>query len=108
MEAPPSPTSSSSLSALRDRLRATMCCCFGGGGGGGLGGRMRWRGRAGVGEFRYDPLSYALNFDEGDLLDADADDDDLYEAHAGRGGGGMLYQSFSSRLPAPAAAIEVA
>ena len=103
MEAPPPPPSS--LSALRHRLRATVCCCFGSGGGG-LGERMRWRRRAGVGVFRYDPLSYALNFDEGDLLDAD-DDDDLYEAHAGRGDG-TLYQSFSSRLPTPAAAIEVA
>ena len=62
MEAPPAP--SSSLSALRHRLRSTVCCCFGSGGGG-LGERMRWRRRAGVGEFRYDPLSYALNFDEG-------------------------------------------
>jgi hypothetical protein len=55
--------SPSSLSALRHRLRATVCCCFGQGG---LGERVRWRRRAGVGEFRYDPLSYALNFDEGD------------------------------------------
>ncbi|PAN04385.1 hypothetical protein GQ55_1G061700 [Panicum hallii var. hallii] len=104
MEALPSPASPpSSLSALRHRLRASVCCCFGSGGG--LGERMRWRRRAGVGEFRYDPLSYALNFDEGDL---DADDEDLFEAaHAGRGDG-LLYQSFSSRLSTPAAAIEVA
>ncbi|CAL5023592.1 unnamed protein product [Urochloa decumbens] len=100
MEAPSSP-----LSALRHRLRATVCCCFGSGGGGGLGERMPWRRRAGVGEFRYDPLSYALNFDEGDLdLDADEEEDEVF---AGRGDG-LLYQSFSSRLSAPAAGIEVA
>ncbi|CAL4889592.1 unnamed protein product [Urochloa decumbens] len=100
MEAPSPP---SSLSALRHRLRATVCCCFGSGGG--LGERMRWRRRAGVGEFRYDPLSYALNFDEGDLdLDADEAEDEVF---AGRGDG-LLYQSFSSRLSAPAVGIEVA
>ncbi|CAN6237352.1 unnamed protein product [Urochloa humidicola] len=103
MEAPSPPPSPSSLSALRHRLRATVCCCFGSGGG--LGERMRWRRRAGVGEFRYDPLSYALNFDEGDLLDADEEEDEVF---AGRGDG-LLYQSFSSRLSTPAAAgIEVA
>ncbi|KAJ1278217.1 hypothetical protein BS78_04G062300 [Paspalum vaginatum] len=98
MEAPPSP---SPLSALRDRLRATVCCCFGQGG---LGERVRWRRRAGVGEFRYDPLSYALNFDEGDL---DADEEEEEGVHAGRGDG-LLFQSFSSRLSTPAAVIEVA
>ncbi|CAN6230598.1 unnamed protein product [Urochloa humidicola] len=99
---------SSPLSALRHRLVATVCCCFGSGSGagaGGLGERMRWRRRAGVGEFRYDPLSYALNFDEGDLLDADEEEDQVY---AGRGGDGMLYQSFSSRLSTPVVGIEVA
>ncbi|OEL13508.1 hypothetical protein BAE44_0025467 [Dichanthelium oligosanthes] len=105
MEAAATP-SSSSMSGLRHRLRATVCCCFGSGGpGGGLGERMRWRRRAGVGEFRYDPLSYALNFDEGDL-DAN-DDEDEEEFHAGRGDG-LVYQSFSSRLSTPAAVIEVA
>ena len=50
----------SSLSALmRHRLRATVRRCFGNGE------RMRWARRAGAGEFRYDALSYALNFDEG-------------------------------------------
>ncbi|EEE56447.1 hypothetical protein OsJ_05641 [Oryza sativa Japonica Group] len=73
---PPSP-----MSSLRDRLRATVCCCFGyggGGGGGGLGDTVaQWRRRVGSpGEFRYDPLSYALNFDEG----AADDEDDDYEA----------------------------
>jgi hypothetical protein len=99
---------SSSLGALRHRLRATVCCCFGtGSGGGGLGERMRWRRRAGGGELRYDPLSYALNFDEGDLLD----DDEEVEVVATRRGGdgeGLLYQSFSSRLSTPAAVVEVA
>ncbi|TKW37614.1 hypothetical protein SEVIR_1G059900v4 [Setaria viridis] len=99
-----SPAPSSLGGALRHRLRATVFCCFGTGGGG-LGERMRWRRRAGVGEFRYDPLSYALNFDEGDLLDADDSEDE--EAHVGRGDG-LLYQSFSSRLSTPAAVIDVA
>nr|CAB3449090.1 unnamed protein product [Digitaria exilis] len=102
MEAPPSP-----LSALRDRLRATL-------GGGGLGERMRWRRRAGVsGEFRYDALSYALNFDEGgDLDDADEEEDmdamEGMEFHAGRRDGLLLYQSFSSRLSTPVEVIEIA
>lgn len=99
MESP----SPSSLSALRHRLRATVCCCFGQGG---LGERVRWRRRAGVGEFRYDPLSYALNFDEGDL-DVDSDEEEEVELHARRGDG-LLYHSFSSRLSTPAAIVEVA
>lgn len=91
---PPSP-----MSSLRDRLRATVCCCFGyggGGGGGGLGDTVaQWRRRVGSpGEFRYDPLSYALNFDEG------AADDD-YEAGDNHRADGLLYRSFSP----PAAAI---
>nr|CAB3445860.1 unnamed protein product [Digitaria exilis] len=105
---PPSP-----LSALRDRLRATVCCCFGQLGGGGLGERMRWRRSSGGGEFRYDPLSYALNFDEGgDLDDADEEEDmDVMEGmefHAGRRDGLLLYQSFSSRLSTPVEVIEIA
>ena len=99
--------SPSSLSALRHRLRATVCCCFGQGGGGGLGERMWWRRRTGVGEFRYDPLSYALNFDEGDLDDKDEEEEEQ-GVHAGRGGDGLLYHSFSSRLSTPAAVVEVA
>jgi hypothetical protein len=99
MESP----SPSSLSALRHRLRATVCCCFGQGG---LGERVRWRRRAGVGEFRYDPLSYALNFDKGDL-DVDSDEEEEVELHARRGDG-LLYNSFSSRLSTPAAIVEVA
>ncbi|CAN6243321.1 unnamed protein product [Urochloa humidicola] len=96
MDSPSSP-----LSVLRHRLLSTVCCCFGSG----SGERMRWRRRAGVGEFRYDPLSYALNFDEGDLLDADEEEDQVF---AGRGGDGRLYQSFSSRLSTPVVGIEVA
>ncbi|WVZ77605.1 hypothetical protein U9M48_025456 [Paspalum notatum var. saurae] len=112
MESPPrpSPSPTSTLSALRDRLRATVCCCFGQGGGM-LGERpVRWRRRAGVGEFRYDPLSYALNFDEGDL-DADEEEEEEEEGVRGagrRGDDGLLFQSFSSRLSTPAAVIEVA
>ncbi|KAL6629060.1 hypothetical protein ACP70R_028825 [Stipagrostis hirtigluma subsp. patula] len=108
MEASPPPPPSS-LSALRHRLRATVCCCFGQGGGGLLGERMRWRRRAGVGEFRYDPLSYALNFDEGVDVDGDDDVDEEEEpVHAGRRDGLLLYRSFSSRISTPAAIVEVA
>jgi hypothetical protein len=96
MESP----SPSSLSALRHRLRATVCCCFGQGG---LGERVRWRRRAGVGEFRYDPLSYALNFDEGD-----GDKEEEERGVRARRGNGLLYHSFSSRLSTPAAVVEVA
>ena len=82
-------SSSSSLSALlRHRLRATVRRCFGNGE------RMRWARRAGAGEFRYDALSYALNFDGGDLADVDGGEearrrgslpvpDILVAAHAG-------------------------
>ncbi|KAG8070051.1 hypothetical protein GUJ93_ZPchr0006g42991 [Zizania palustris] len=98
-------SSPSPFSSLRDRLRATVCCCFGygGGGGGSLGDAVvQWRRRVGApGEFRYDPLSYALNFDEGA--------DDEYEGVDHRAGG-LLYRSFSSRLPPspPPAAVSVA
>ncbi|KAJ1278218.1 hypothetical protein BS78_04G062400 [Paspalum vaginatum] len=103
MEAPSAP----SLSALRRRLRATVCCCLvgNGGSGGGLGERMRWRSRPGVGDFRYDPLSYALNFDEGDCLGVDAGDED----HDGGRRRGFVCRSFSAQLkPAPRAAFEAA
>ncbi|KAL0910307.1 hypothetical protein M5K25_021275 [Dendrobium thyrsiflorum] len=43
--------------------------------------------RRGIGEFRYDPLSYALNFDEGGEEESDEAD-------------GFRYRNFSSRLPA--------
>ena len=97
--------SPSSLSALRHRLRATVCCCFGQGAGGGLGERMWWRRRAGVGEFRYDLLSYALNFDEGDL---DEEEEEEEQGVHARRGDGLLHHSFSSRLSTPAAVVEVA
>ncbi|KAL6888407.1 hypothetical protein ACP4OV_009433 [Aristida adscensionis] len=87
-----------SLSSLRQRLGAAVLCWFGahggGGGGLGLGERVRWGRRAGAGDFRYDPLSYALNFDEGV-----GDGDDEEEARAG-----LLCRSFA----APAPAVEVA
>lgn len=104
MESPP-PSSLSAL--LRHRLRATVCCCFGQGGGPGE--RTRWRRRAGVGEFRYDPLSYALNFDEGDLdVDLDAEEEEQQRGVHSRRGDGLLYHGFSSRLSTPAVVVEVA
>ena len=95
MEAP----SSSSLSTLRHRLRATVCRCLVGNGER----MMRWRRRPGVGEFRYDPLSYALNFDEGDRLGVDEDHDGSGRRR------GFVCRSFSAQLkPAPRAAFEAA
>ncbi|GJM90405.1 hypothetical protein PR202_ga06682 [Eleusine coracana subsp. coracana] len=102
MEAP----SSSLSSQLRHRLRATVCCCFGQQGGE----RMRWRRRSIVAEFRYDPLSYALNFDQG-TEDVDVEEGEEEEdagVYAGRADGLLMYQSFSSRLPTPSPAFEVA
>ena len=95
---PPPPASS-----LRHRLRATVCCCFG------VGDRAQWGRRhvaGGGGEFRYDPLSYALNFDEGA-------DDGEYETSIddfGDGDSGLLvYRGFSSSPPrARAAAVAAA
>lgn len=52
--------------------------------------RIGSRRRRLAGEFRYDPLSYSLNFDEG----AAADDDDGPLA-----GDGFQVRNFSSRLP---------
>ncbi|GJM97863.1 hypothetical protein PR202_ga14820 [Eleusine coracana subsp. coracana] len=82
-----SPSSPSSPSSLKNKLRTTVCGCFGGGGAGAAAGgeRVRWRRRAAVGDFRYDSLSYALNFDEGE------DDDDA--------GAPFRYRNFNSRLP---------
>ncbi|CAM0946446.1 unnamed protein product [Alopecurus aequalis] len=80
-------------SSLRHRLRATVCCCFGGD-------RAQWGrrrvggGGVGVGEFRYDPLSYALNFDEGADGEYETSIDDFF------GDGGLLvYRGFSSSPP---------
>ncbi|XP_020177533.1 uncharacterized protein [Aegilops tauschii subsp. strangulata] len=84
--------------SLRHKLQTTVCGCFGSpsslssdaerphtGGG-----RTRWRRRvAAAGEFRYDPLSYALNFDDGATDNGDVDVED--EA--------FRYRNFSSRLP---------
>ncbi|XBI13540.1 hypothetical protein VPH35_140264 [Triticum aestivum] len=87
--------------SLRHKLRTTVCGCFGSpsslssdaerphtGGG-----RTRWRRRvAAAGEFTYNPLSYALNFDDGGSKDGDADAEDAAFRH----------RNFSSRLrPSP-------
>uniref|UniRef100_A0A0D9VD12 Uncharacterized protein n=1 Tax=Leersia perrieri TaxID=77586 RepID=A0A0D9VD12_9ORYZ len=91
---PPSP-----LSSLRDKLKATVCCCFGAGAGDTL---AQWRRRVGApGEFRYDPLSYALNFDEGADEEDDGGEEEDFDAGDHRADG-LLYRSFSSRLaPSP-------
>lgn len=54
-----------------------------------------------TGEFGYDPLSYALNFDDGS-----DDSDDSPEASAA-----FRYRNFSARLPrspAPSTAVAIA
>ncbi|KAJ3679165.1 hypothetical protein LUZ60_017176 [Juncus effusus] len=62
----------------------------------GLVDRIRWRRRP-AGDFRYDPLSYARNFDQG------MDLDEYDEADAFR------YRNFSSRLPpSPQPAVVIA
>ncbi|VAI93090.1 uncharacterized protein LOC119340303 [Triticum dicoccoides] len=76
--------------SLRHKLRTTVCGCFGSPSSPGSGGRARWRRRvAAAGDFRYDPLSYALNFDDGGGDDGDADAEDAAFRH----------RNFSSRLP---------
>ncbi|XP_037463869.1 uncharacterized protein LOC119335930 [Triticum dicoccoides] len=78
--------------SLRHKLRTTICGCFGSPSSPGSGaerphtggGRARWRRRvAAAGEFRYDPLSYALNFDDG----VEAED------------AAFRHRNFNSRLP---------
>ncbi|XP_037419223.1 uncharacterized protein LOC119284015 [Triticum dicoccoides] len=84
-------TSPYSPPAVRHKLRTAVCGCFGSPSSPGSrgerphsGGRARWRRRVvAAGEFRYDPLSYALNFDDG----AEAED------------ATYMYRNFSSRLP---------
>uniref|UniRef100_A0ACD5UJQ8 Uncharacterized protein n=1 Tax=Avena sativa TaxID=4498 RepID=A0ACD5UJQ8_AVESA len=100
-------TSPYSPPSLRHKLRTTVCGCFGSPdpdrGTERLspqsGGRAKWRRKvAATGEFRYDPLSYALNFDEGAGSD---DSDEGADAAAA-----IRYRNFNSRLPpspAPAA-----
>ena len=84
--------------SLHHKLRTTVCGCFGSPGSVAErphtgGGRSRWRRRVvAAGEFRYDPLSYALNFDDGGSKDGDADAEDAAFRH----------RNFSSRLrPSP-------
>ncbi|VAI93089.1 unnamed protein product [Triticum turgidum subsp. durum] len=87
---------STSPPSLRHKLRTTVCGCFGSPGSVAErphtgGGRSRWRRRVvATGEFRYDPLSYALNFDEGG-----SGSDDCAEAEDAA----FRYRNFSSRLP---------
>ncbi|KAM3297808.1 hypothetical protein ACQJBY_039660 [Aegilops geniculata] len=101
-------TSPYSPPSLRHKLRTTVCGCFGSPSSPGSGterprtggGRARWRRRvAAAGEFRYDPLSYALNFDDGG-----SGSDDGAEAEDAA----FRYRNFSSRLPpSPAPASRV-
>ncbi|XP_020081321.1 uncharacterized protein LOC109704972 [Ananas comosus] len=99
-EAPaPSPTQSQSQSLLRSsstwlRARAQELPD--------LVGRLGRRRRFASGDFRYDPLSYALNFDEGGFDDDDEEDDG---ANVGLGIGS---RHFSYRLPAPPPRSEIA
>jgi hypothetical protein len=89
-------TSQYSPPSLRHKLRTTVCGCFGSPGSEGErpqggGGRAKWRRRAAAtGEFRYDPLSYALNFDEGGSDDGDEGAD---------AAAAFRYRNFNSRLP---------
>ncbi|KAL5199437.1 hypothetical protein ABZP36_020640 [Zizania latifolia] len=83
----------STPSSLRHKLRTTVCCCFGSGAGERRSGeKLKWRRRGAAGAFGYDPLSYALNFDEG------GDDDDAY-GDADAAAAAFRYKNFSSRLP---------
>ncbi|KAF0892772.1 hypothetical protein E2562_017735 [Oryza meyeriana var. granulata] len=86
-------------SSLRHRLRMMVCCCFGSGAASGerQSGRekLRWRRRVATGEFGYDPLSYALNFDER------GDDDDVDASAAAA----FRYKNFSSQLPSSPVAL---
>ncbi|KAF7045535.1 hypothetical protein CFC21_054633 [Triticum aestivum] len=91
---------SSSPYSLRQKLRTTVCGCFGSpsspvssaGRPHTGGGRARWRRRmAATGVFRYDPLSYALNFDNSGSDGGERDTKDT-AFH-------FQYRNFSSRLP---------
>ncbi|XP_037459347.1 uncharacterized protein LOC119330342 [Triticum dicoccoides] len=97
MDAVESSTSPYSPTSLRHKLRTTVCGCFCSPSSPGSGGerpqsgvRTRWRRRvAAAGEFRYDPLSYALNFDDGGSDDgAEAED------------AAFRHRNFSSPAPA--------
>jgi hypothetical protein len=83
-------TSQYSPPSLRHKLRTTVCGCFGSPGSEGER-PAKWRRRAAAtGEFRYDPLSYALNFDEGGSDDGDEGAD---------AAAAFRYRNFNSRLP---------
>lgn len=82
---------------LKDKCKNLMSRIGAGGVGGGGGGRHRRRHSA---DFKYDPLSYALNFDEGE-------NDDGHGYGYGYGNGEPSHDSvdvplrnFASRLPA--------
>ncbi|XP_037467428.1 uncharacterized protein LOC119339495 [Triticum dicoccoides] len=98
MDAGESSTSPYSPPSLSHKLRTTVRGCFGSPSSPESGGerphsggrRTRWRRRAAAaGEFRYDPLSYALNFDEGGSDAAATEAEDT----------AFRYRNFSSRLP---------
>ncbi|CAA6672275.1 unnamed protein product [Spirodela intermedia] len=73
----------------RSRLGECFSCCFGGGSGG-AGEKDLSRRRIARRRRSYDPLSYALNFDEGP--DFDDDGGEISPAE-------FRYRNFSSRLP---------
>ncbi|XP_045088010.1 uncharacterized protein [Aegilops tauschii subsp. strangulata] len=89
--------------SLRHKLRTTFCGCFGSPSSPGSGagaerphssvGRVRWRRRKAATGDLYDPLSYALNFDEGGSGSGSDDGNRDAEDAAFR------YRNFNSRLP---------
>ncbi|KAG8094990.1 hypothetical protein GUJ93_ZPchr0012g18841 [Zizania palustris] len=88
-------------SSLRHKLRTALCCCFGLGAGKRRSNeKIRWRRRVATGAFRYDPLSYALNFDEGgDNDDARNANADARNTNADATAVAFQYKNISSRLP---------
>ncbi|XP_020268194.1 uncharacterized protein LOC109843649 [Asparagus officinalis] len=76
----------SSSSSLKHKIRSSVCfsCCFSSG----SDPRLTISPRSRSADFRYDPLSYALNFDEGNGDDLEFADEEF------------RCRNFSSRLPA--------
>ncbi|GAB2238030.1 hypothetical protein Droror1_Dr00015932 [Drosera rotundifolia] len=73
-----------SPSSLKNRVKNTLSCCFKNNAGGGMRGNNRRRRGMSV-DFRYDPLSYAMNFDDGRSEDGNVEE--------------RMVRSFSARLP---------